>query len=103
MKTKYVDCNGHQISYGDILKFPFLEKEPKKEFEPPKPFGMIVKFDDGDWLYYSLEDEFRPISDCQKGDDAEKNIISGVEIFAPREIYETTLKMGIKNKPFRIV
>ena len=91
VKSKYVDCNGWQINYGDILKFPPLEKEPRQKYEPKRPFGMLVKLDGEDMIYLSGLCEYHEVSAFRKEEEP-INMLGAVEIFAPRSEVEQLFK-----------
>ena len=89
MKTIYKDCKGEQISYGDILRCAYIEKNC--DFESPyatkMPFFMICKLDGKTMMYTSANDEYIEIDECKlKTDKIDE--LNGFEIFAHKEVYE---------------
>lgn len=89
MATKYKDCNGENISYGDILRW--LDAPPRDKYSPKEPFFMLCKIHGETMMYCSLGDEYLPLTDCKtKTDKIEE--FSRFEIFAHRLIYE-----GVNN------
>lgn len=94
MKSKYVDCNGWQINYGDILKFPPLEKEPRQKHEPKRPFGMLVKLDGEDMIYLSGLCDYLEVENFRKEEEP-INMLGAVEIFAPIEEIQGLVKQHL--------
>lgn len=86
--TKYVDCKGETICYGDILKIGIMEKLPKNKYSPKTPFAMIVFKDGEDMLYISGMDEFMPM-EGNAFDKKNPNKLIDLEIFASRLAYES--------------
>lgn len=92
LKQKYKDCNGEIINYGDILKCKFMEEQTKQEYSPKAPFCMLVRYNDTkDLVYISGMDDFQEVSEFQMKEDKKDNIISSLEIFANKSVYEANL------------
>mgnify|MGYP002512613377 FL=1 len=73
MKTegsKYKDCNGQIIFYGDILRLKDYKRE--SENSPKEPFFILTK----KGMYTSGMDEFAPIEECKLKTDKIRNIYS---------------------------
>ena len=94
MKTIYKDCKGEQISYGDILRCVYIEKncDFKSPYAIKIPFFMICKLDSKTMMYCSAGDEYIEIGNCKTKTD-KIDELSAFEIFAHREIYE-----GLNNE-----
>lgn len=90
---KYIDFNGNEINYGDILK----AKKPlwnyDEEYACKEPFFVLVKEDGKDMIYTSANDEYWEINDCKLKTD-KINELKAFEIFVYREVYEGLLKKG---------
>ena len=92
MKSKYKDCNGESISYGDILRDIHWQKKcPKTDNSPKEPFFMITKLNNKTMMYVSGIDEYVPVDECKLKTD-KLNELGSFEIFVHTTIYEWLLK-----------
>lgn len=84
-ESKYKDCNGQIIFYGDILRLKDYKRE--SENSPKEPFFILTK----KGIYTSGMDEFTPIEECKlKTDKIDE--LGAFEIFVPANIYEWILE-----------
>lgn len=88
MKTIYKDCNGENISYGDILRdIHWNEKYKRTKCSPKEPFFMLCKVNGKTMMYVSGMDEYVDLQECKlKTDKIDR--LECFEIFAYRTIYE---------------
>ena len=80
-ESKYKDCNGQIICYGDILRLKDYKRE--SEYSPKEPYFILTK----KGMYTSGMDEFQPIEDCKlKTDKIDE--LGAFEIFVSANIYK---------------
>lgn len=85
IESKYKDCNGHQICYGDILRLKTYVK-PDSENAPKEPYCMLVRQSGEDLMYVSGMDEYWNMGDCHFEGESETEL-KAFEIFAPANNY----------------
>ncbi len=95
---EYVDCNGTKINNGDILKLANYEKSDS-QFAPKEPFLIFINNNDETELYISGMDEYHTITDYQTEDDKKENKISGVELFAKKDVIDANYT---QKQPFDV-
>ena len=90
--TKYIDSEGKQIAYGDILRLKNYQPSDKP-YAPKAPYYMVVKYDKTeDLVYCSTMDDFIEISAFQLDDnDVRLNKLRLLKLDISQDMIKDTL------------
>lgn len=95
--TKYIDSEGKQIAYGDILRLKNYQPSDKP-YAPKEPYYMVVKYDKTkDLVFCSSMDEFVEVSEFQlDNNDVRLNKLRLLKLDISQDMIKDTLNFFLR-------